>query len=85
MTQHAIRKRMIPALLAAALATVISPSAALAQKGKDTAEYLPVTSYRVEANSTYWVNLNLCSNPVVVAARGMMVWTKATGRCAGHS
>ncbi len=36
----------------------------------EAADYRPVNTYRVEAQSDYWVDLNLCNNPVVVDMRG---------------
>ena len=71
MAQHANRiRKATAALLSAAMVTAVLPGSALAQKGKDTTDYQPVSSYRVEANSTFGVNLNLCENPVVVDVRG---------------
>lgn len=51
-------------------ATVGMAAPAYAQKPSATPDYEPVSSYRVEARSEFWVNLNLCSNPVVVDIRG---------------
>jgi len=72
MYRSALRHRslMQGLLAAAALGAVSMPSAAFAQKGASGGDYRPVTSYRVEANSEFWVNLNLCSSPVVVDVRG---------------
>lgn len=53
-----------------ALVTIMLPGAALAQKPSSSTDYQPVSSYRVEAHSEFWVNLNLCSDPVVIDVRG---------------
>ncbi|MEQ1510918.1 MAG: hypothetical protein ABL909_11030 [Sphingopyxis sp.] len=56
---------------AMALGMAALPGATYAQKpGGDSTTYQPVSSYRVEAHSEFWVNLNLCANPVVVDIRG---------------
>jgi len=57
----------------AASAMVMLSGPAFAQKAKAGAEsgdFRPQNSYRVEAHSEYWVDLNLCSNPIVVDVRG---------------
>ena len=64
-------RRFAKTLLTAAIAGALAmPTASFAQKGGDSTDYRPVTSYRVEANSEFWVNLNLCSPTVVVDVRG---------------
>ncbi len=76
MIDATLRNRTVLKTLCAAatlgLLTMALPGTALAQKGKDedTTDYLPVSSYRVEANSTFNVNLNLCDPNTVVDVRG---------------
>jgi hypothetical protein len=62
------------ATLSCAVMLAAFASPALAQKGKETpppaGNFQPDNSYRVNANSTHNIDLNLCNNPVTIEAHG---------------
>lgn len=60
----------VAVIAATAIGAIMLPTAALAQKPSEATNYQPLSSYRVAARAEFWVNLNLCSNPVTIDIRG---------------